>query len=200
VFIDVRANAPDPRPPDPEPAAPLPSQPGTPPGTPPGSAPPVAGSAAPPDTGGDGELDLTVRARASQRHVHIGRPARFNVRVTNRGSVAATGVRLVLSARQAGLRVDRLTTSSAGGRGPCASVHGLAFCLAERIAPGATVNLVVTASSRERLDPVRLLAVADAAEPERLVSDNADVAVVGIRRQASAPCVVAAELRARAAC
>ena len=110
VLADVRAGTPDPRPPIAEPA-PEPGEPG---------GPPV-----PPSMGGVGEVDLAVRARAPKRRVSVGHPARFKVTVTNHGTVDATAVRLILSARQAGLRAQRLTVTPPGSPGPCAARRGL---------------------------------------------------------------------------
>jgi hypothetical protein len=190
VLLNVAARAPDPKPPDPEPAP----EPSPAPGPP--SATPV-----PAQAGGDGEIDLVVRAVAARRRVPAGSPARLRVRVSNRGSLPASGVRLVLAARQAGLRSRRLSVSMPRRVGPCVDRRGLALCYAKRIAPGATVTLKVSAGTRRLPSTLRLVAVADADEPERVVRNNVDRARVRLTRPPSRPCASAARGPvARAAC
>ncbi len=205
VFIDVRADAPDPLPPEPVPEPGLPLLPpatdlspitglpetGTPPtaGLPETGTPPTAEVAEP---SGDGELDVAVQARALQPRVNFGQPARFRVLVSNIGPVTATRVRVVLSARQASPRAQSLAVSATAAE-PCASAGGLGFCVIDRLAPGAHVAFAVTASTRPMPAPVRLLAVIEASEPERIVANNTARARVLMRPPVFTPCLAATD-------
>ncbi len=155
-----------------------------------------------PQAGGDGEIDLTVRAAPERRRVTAGLPGRFRVTVRNRGSVAATGVRLVVSARQGGSRSRAMTLSMQHPTAPCVAARGLGLCYAKRIPAGGSVSVMARASTREQLARLRLLAVADATEPERVVGNNLARARLAVRRRPTRLCPPAtpAGPRARAAC
>jgi hypothetical protein len=156
VLLNVRRTAPAPPPAPPAPPAPGPT--------------PAAAD----------NLDLVTRAVALQAAVAHGGTARFRVRVLNRGPLAATDVRVVPFVRRAGRPPRALALSAGRSGGVCAVIRGVGACQVRRIPPGGSVAIAVAASTDGRrpgarllaTQRVRLVAVARAAEPERLASNN----------------------------
>jgi len=140
-------------------------------------------------------VDLTVRASAAPDRVRAGERARFRVRVGNRGPLTATDVRFVPFVAQGGQRVRRPGLVVAGERGVCAAGRRAGACVLPRLAPGEALTLSITARTSSRvLAPVRLIAGAAAAEPDRRPADNRDGARVLVRAPRARPC------RGRALC
>ena len=160
--------------------------PPSPPSPSPPAQPPVSPAAA------KGELDLVLRTPALEPVIVPGGRARFRIRVTNRGPLPATHVRIVPYLRQAAARPRALRLSIPGGRGECAATPGGGLCHAEVLAPGAhaTIEVEATARAASRA-PLRLVAAAHPAEPETVVTNNIDRARVRIARLAACPSAAA---------
>ncbi len=169
---------------------------------PPAPAPPPQPNPAPaPAGGGIGELDLDVTARAISQRIAAGADARWFVTVRNPSAVSATAVRLVIDVHQAGLppRTASLKVISGG----CVRSRAVGICDVPRIEPGESVQVRIRARSRDLLSPVRLVAAATAAEPEPVVTNNLDRALVRVIRPPARPCLIpisAASPPARIAC
>ena len=154
-----------------------------------------------PAGGGIGELDLRVTTRAIRKRIPAGADARWLVNVRNRSPVPATAVRLVGEVRQAGLRLRTRSLKLIGGA--CVRSRAVGTCDVRRIEPGESVQVRVRVRSRELLSPVRLVAAAAAAEPEPVLANNFDRAVVRVIRPPARPCAAragTASPAARAAC
>ncbi len=165
--------------------------PPSPPSPSPPAQPPVSPAAA------KGELDLVLRTRALAPVIAPGGRARFRIRVTNRGPLPATHVRIVPHLRQAAR-----ARAPSGSRSREAVVNAprrrAAACATPKRSPPARMprsrsRSTARATSRA---PLRLVAAAHAVEPETVVMNNLDRARVRIVRLAACP---AAAARPRAA-
>ena len=154
-----------------------------------------------PAGGGIGELDLSVTSRAVSKRIPAGADARWLVTVRNRSPVAATDVRFAVEVRQAGLRLPTRSLTVTGGA--CARSRTVGICEVRRIEPGEAMQFRARVRSREVLSQVRLVAAAAAAEPEPVLANNFDRALVRVIRPPARPCAApagAASPAARAAC
>jgi hypothetical protein len=185
VLLDVRPAVGDPKPPPSQPAPAPPASPG---------APVVA-----PSSPAGGQINLRVRALPLRARVTAGAPARFRLSVTNLGSLPADDVRVVIAAGQDGVRSRSVRVSMAARSGLCQSAGGVGFCDTIAIMPGRTVTLTVTATSLGTLSPLRLVAVARASEPERIVANNLARALVRMLSPPTIPCAAAARAHGPAA-
>ncbi len=150
-----------------------------------------------PAGGGVGDLDLRVTSRAITTRIASGGDAGWLVIVRNPSPVPATDVRLVVGVRQARqrLRVRSLNVTS----GACVRSRPVGVCDVRRIEPGESVQIRVRVRSQELLSPVRLVAAAIAAEPEPVLANNLDRALVRVTRPSARPCATPAGTAAPAA-
>ncbi len=128
----------------------------------------------PPPRGAGAEgLDLGTQVIAVDPRVRAGSTARFLVRVTNRGALDATNVRIVHVLRGPGSQVHSLDG------GPCVEVRGGGACQITQLAAGRSteIELSVLAAGAGRL---QVAAIATASEPERSPADNLDRAAVTV--------------------
>ena len=135
----------------------------------------------PPAHAGAGGLDLGAKVRAVRPRVRVGSRAQFRIRVTNRGPLAATDVRVVPVVRSPG-SAARLVTFRGPRDGVCAVVSHGGACQIARLAARKSVafELNLRASEAGRL---AVAAIVKAEEPERAPANNlSDAAVTVVPR------------------
>lgn len=131
-------------------------------------------------------LDLLTTATAVRPRVRIGSTARFRVRVTNRGPLEATDLRIVPFLRRPGSTVRSLSFLRPRGGGPCVSAARLGACQIGRLAVGGSVEVELSVKATHA-GKIPLTAIAKAAQLERRLANNLARATVRVLPPAKGP-------------